>query len=96
MNNEIYTFNSLNEILNFIKIDAEKNLFCEICGFIGINKNNKFIYKRMANKSKNPESYFIIDPYDFLNFIKDYSLLVIYHSHLFGDANPSEFDQKTS
>lgn len=94
--NSIYVLDSLQDILNILKNDAEKNLFCEICGFVGVTKNKKYIYKRIQNRSKSPDSYFIMDPYDFLNFIKDYSLLTIFHSHLFGDEQYSEFDAKTS
>ena len=50
----------------------------------------------MQNRSKNPEQYFIIDPYDYLLFMKDYKILSIFHSHLIGDEKASEFDKKTS
>ena len=57
---------------------------------------DKFVYKQMQNRSKDPASYFIIDPYDYLLFIKKYKPLCIFHSHLVGCEQPSDFDIKTS
>lgn len=63
---------------------------------IGLDENNNIIYQQMQNRSKNPDGYFMIDPYDYLNFIKKYKPLAVFHSHLVGDESASEFDEKTS
>jgi proteasome lid subunit RPN8/RPN11 len=88
-------FETIEDLLKELKTCAEMNLLTEICGFVG-KKNEKIIYKQMQNRSKDPDSYFIIDPFDHLDFIKDYETLLIFHSHLCGDENPSDFDVKTS
>lgn len=91
-----YTFNNLKNLIFFLKHESENNLLIEICGLVGLDKDKNFVYKHMKNKSKNPEIYFCIDAYDYLCFMKDYDLLFIFHSHVFGDESASEFDCKTS
>ncbi len=94
MNNEVF-FDSIEDLLKHLKNVSECNLLTEICGFVG-KKNEKLLYKQMENRSKDPSSYFIIDPFDHLSFIKDNETLLIFHSHLCGDEKPSDFDVKTS
>lgn len=94
MNNEVF-FNSIEDLLKYLKNVSEFNLLTEICGFVG-KENDQIVYKQMLNRSKDPAAYFIIDPFDHLNFIKNYETLLIFHSHLCGDEKPSEFDVKTS
>jgi proteasome lid subunit RPN8/RPN11 len=94
--NKISIFKQIDEIVSFLKNEGEKNLFCEVCGLIGITQSNKYIYQRMQNRSKEPDKYFIIDPYDYLSFIKENKILGIFHSHLCGDELPSSFDERTA
>ena len=89
-------FNNVVDLICFLREEAESNLLTEICGLVGIDENNQFVYEFMQNRSKNPEIYFSIDPYDYLCFLKKYNLLFIFHTHLCGDESPSEFDIKTS
>lgn len=89
-------FNKIEDLFSFLKEESECSLFAELCGLIGIDKNRKLIYKNMQNRSKNPEMYFSIDPYEYLLFTKEYECLAIFHSHLSGDEYPSDFDIKTS
>lgn len=96
MSNKEIAFTSLKDLLSFLKEESECSLLAELCSMIGIDKNNKLIYKQMQNRSKDPESYFMIDPYDYLAFINKYSCLCVFHSHLIGDEKHSDFDQKTS
>ena len=96
MSNKDIVFNSLKDLISFLKEESESSLMAELCSMIGLDKNNKFIYTQMQNRSKDPESYFMIDPYDYLSFINKYSCLCVFHSHLAGDEKPSEFDEKTS
>jgi proteasome lid subunit RPN8/RPN11 len=94
--NNIHKFNIIENLFSFLKNESECSLFAELCGLIGLNENNEIIYKSMQNRSKSPESFFVIDPYEYLLFIREYKCLAIFHSHLVGDEHPSEFDIKTS
>lgn len=94
--NKVKIFDNLEELFPFLKRQAESSLLAEICGLVGLTKNNKLIYKNMQNRSKNPEIYFSIDPYEYLLFTQENDCLAIFHSHLAGDEKPSEFDIKTS
>ena len=96
MNSKEFYFSSLRDLIAFLKKEGESSLFAELCSMIGISKDNKIVYKKMQNRSKEPESYFMIDPYDYLSFINSFACLCIFHSHLVGDEKPSEFDKKTS
>lgn len=96
MSDKIYIFDNIEDSLFYLKKESETNLLCEVCGLLGQTKDGKFIYKRMQNRSKDPASYFIVDPYDYLKFIKDYFAVAIFHSHIAGDEKASEFDEKTS
>lgn len=85
------------KIINNLKQEAENSLLCELCALVGVDKENgDLIYKIMKNRSKTPEDFFMIDPYDYLSFIDKNELLLIFHSHLLGDELPSDFDIKTS
>ena len=95
MNNS-YKFKNLKDFVVFLKKEAEYSLLAEICCLIGVDKEQDIIYQQVQNRSKNPESYFMVDPYDYLSFIEKYSCLCIFHSHLVEDEKPSEFDTKTS
>lgn len=94
--NKDFLFDTEKNLLNFLKEESESSLFAEICSLVGISKDKKFVYRNMKNRSKNPEFQFVVDPYDFLNFIKGHEVLLIFHSHLAGDERPSDFDIKTS
>jgi proteasome lid subunit RPN8/RPN11 len=96
MSNKEVFFTNLREMLHFLKRESECSLLAELCSMIGVDENNKFVYKQMQNRSKDPESYFMIDPYDYLAFINKFSCLCVFHSHLIGDEKHSDFDQKTS
>lgn len=96
MNNEEIIFYNFKDLIFFLRKESESSLFAELCSLIGVNENKNIVYKQMQNRSKEPNAYFIIDPYDYLAFIKKNSCLCVFHSHLFGDEKESEFDQKTS
>ena len=93
--NNYFFFDKENEVLDFLKKESLSNLFTEICVLIGV-KMNKFVVKIVKNRSKDPSVLFYIDPYDYLNFINENELLLIFHSHLVGCEKPSEFDEKSS
>lgn len=95
MNND-FIFENLKDAVNFLKIKAENSLLAEICIFLGKTKNEKILCRKMQNRSKNPEIYFMIDPYEYLEFINDNKMIGVFHSHLIGDEKPSDFDIKMS
>lgn len=90
------TFKNLKDLISFLKKESEFSLMSELCSLIGLDKNKNIVYKQMQNRSKNPETYFIIDPYDYLNFINSYEIFCVFHSHLIGDEKCSDFDLKSS
>jgi proteasome lid subunit RPN8/RPN11 len=94
--NNLYKFTNLKDFVVFLKKEAEYSLLAEICCLIGTDEEENIIYQQVQNRSKNPESYFMVDPYDYLSFINKYSCLCIFHSHLIEDEKPSDFDIKTS
>lgn len=96
MKDKIKEFDNLSDLILTLKKESEFSLLAELCSLIGVSKEKKIIYKQMQNRSKIPSEYFIIDPYDYLAFINEYSCLCIFHSHLVGNEFPSEFDKKTS
>jgi proteasome lid subunit RPN8/RPN11 len=89
-------FENIKDVLNFLKREGDYSLLAELCGLVGLDEHKNIVYKQMQNRSKNPEAYFLIDPFDYLSFIKDFEILMIYHTHLCGDEFPSDFDEKTS
>lgn len=91
-----YKTNCPDDLLKFIKKDAEYSLLSELCALIGTDSENNFVYRKMQNRSKQPQSFFIIDPYDYLSFIKEFKCFAVFHSHLVCDESPSDFDIKTS
>jgi proteasome lid subunit RPN8/RPN11 len=96
MSSNDVTFLNLKDLISFLKKESNYSLMAELCSLIGIDKNKNIVYRQMQNRSKEPNNYFMIDPYDYLSFINNYSCLCVFHSHLIGDEKPSEFDQKTS
>lgn len=88
---------SINQIKDFIINHSAKNFNTEICGFIGFDENNnEFVASLEKNESPDPKSFFLISPVNYLKFKNQYSMLSIFHSHIIGDENPSEFDIKMS
>ena len=94
--NKVKTFHKIQDLFSFLKDESESSLFAELCGMIGLDESLNIVYKTMQNRSKNPEIYFSIDPYEYLLFTKEYKCLGVFHSHLTGDEQPSDFDMKTS
>jgi proteasome lid subunit RPN8/RPN11 len=92
----LFYFKNSKELISFLKKEGDYSLFAELCGLVGLDENDNIVYKKMQNRSKSPEAYFLIDPFDYLSFMKNYRILVIYHTHLYGDSSPSDFDEKTS
>ncbi len=88
---------SLKIIKDFIANRSYQKFQTEICGFIGFDENNgEFVATIENNESDNPREFFAINPVNYLRFKNDYSLVGVFHSHVIGDENPSEFDVKMS
>ena len=74
---------------------AEKNFTQEICGFLGFDeKTKRYIIQQENNISPEPTSYFLINPLSYLLFKENYKMVAIFHSHIMGNEEPSEFDVK--
>ena len=83
--------------LTTIKEIAHKNFKREICGFLGFDKDKKqYLIQVEENASEDPANFFLINPLSYLLFKDDYEMIGVFHSHIMGDENPSEFDVKMS
>lgn len=88
---------NIKNCLQQIVDESESNLFIEVCGFLGFDKNKEtYITQTQQNIAEDPSKHFIINPLDYLLFKDKYDLLAVYHSHIDTDAKPSEFDIKMS
>jgi len=82
-------------IQDFLINHSHKNKINEICGFIGYDTDTKeFVATIEKNEAIDTKSFFSICPVKYLKFKKQYSLVAVFHSHIIGDENPSEFDIK--
>ena len=77
----------------FLKIAewSKEKMSVEICGFIGFSNEN-YTLKLCKNIAEDPKKYFAIDPLDFLTFKEENKIAYVFHSHVSGDEEPSEFD----
>ena len=90
-------FKSAKAALEHIKIISNRSIRNEICGFLGhCMKDNTFVVKESENSSDNPQSFFLVDPLEYLLFKEKYTFLALYHSHIIGDEEPSDFDKEMS
>lgn len=91
------TSKSINSIKDFIANTAYKSPYLEICGFVGFDKEQQeYIAQVEKNTAQDPKNFFSISPVRYLNFKSDNQIVGIFHSHVIGDENPSEFDIKMS
>lgn len=91
---ETKTIKTLKE---FIVNSCEKNMAYEICGFIGFDEESgKYVASVEKNQSPNPAEFFSISPVRYLTFKDSYSVIGVFHSHIAGDENPSDFDIRMS
>lgn len=76
---------------------SKNNQSIEICGFVGFDeKQQKYIIQLEKNCSGDPRNFFAVDALNYLMFKNKYSIVAIFHSHIVGDEEPSEFDIKMS
>lgn len=65
----------------------------ENCGFLGWNKKTKrYVVQPCENKSDKPDEYFLISPYDHIDFTQKNSIICVYHSHV-KSSEASESDR---
>lgn len=83
------------ESLQYFKNQA---LFCqtmEICGLLG-RKDSDYTPRILKNKHSDPKNHFAIDPLEYLKFVQEFEPVAVFHSHIMGDSQPSEFDKINS
>ena len=74
---------------------AHQHPATEVCGFFGFDEEEElFVVRQEHNNSPSPAQFFMIDPINYLLFKDQYHLVGIFHSHIAGDEEPSEFDIK--
>lgn len=87
----------LSKIKDFVVQCCRAQTSNEVCGFIGWDaQEKKYIATLEKNQSHDPAHFFMLNPAAFLKFKNSYELIGIYHSHIVGDEQPSEFDMKMS
>jgi len=90
-----YKFKTLKAALNRVKKIAHESASVEVCGFLGFDKDGElFIVREETNDSPTPANFFLINPLDYLLFKDKYEVLGLFHSHVLGDEQPSDFDIK--
>lgn len=88
---------SIIKIRDFIISHCINHIASEVCGLIGWDEaEKKYVASIEKNEAQDPQNFFLLNPAAFLKFKNSYSLLGVYHSHVVGDENPSEFDIKMS
>jgi len=84
---------AINNIINW----ANAYPSIEICGFLGFDHDNKkYVVQLEENCSNEPKHFFSINALNYLLFKNKYAMLSIFHTHIIGDEQPSEFDIKMS
>ena len=86
---------NLKNCFEFFKRQAMSSPSMEVVGFLGL-KDEKPVAKMVKNRSPDPKNYFAVDPLETLNFKSEHDFLAIFHSHIYGDSQFSEWDKITS
>tara|TARA_R100000458_G_scaffold54557_1_gene57788 strand:+ start:4157 stop:4576 length:420 start_codon:yes stop_codon:yes gene_type:complete len=92
---ETQDFKRASSAIKHIKELSHKNFTREICGFLGYDRNlKKYIVQLENNIAHDPSSFFLIDPLNYLLFKDKYAMIAVFHSHVVGNEDESEFDIK--
>lgn len=78
---------TLQEIADF----CEGSLMNEVCGLVGFHNEN-YIFQEGKNVASDPRHNFVLDPLQYLMFKDEYEVITVFHSHVIGDEEPSDFD----
>ena len=90
-------FKSAKAALEHIKIISNRSIRNEICGFLGYcTQSKQFVVKQAKNEANDPSQLFYINPLSYLLFKEDYEIIAVFHSHVVGDEQESDFDVKMS
>lgn len=92
---KILKFKDKKEALKQIKEWSKERKSLEICGFLGF-KDDEYVSLLCENISQQPSKYFAIDPVEYLNFKDQNETICVFHSHINGNEEPSEFDVSMS
>lgn len=84
-------FKNLNNLLMSVAEFCEGSLLNEVCGLVGFDGEN-YILQEGKNIAADTKNNFILDPLQYLMFKNKYKVISIFHSHLIGDEEPSDFD----
>ena len=57
MNNNEVIFYNLKDLISFLKKESEFSLMAELCSLIGLDEENRIIYKQMQNQSINSPAH---------------------------------------
>ena len=84
---------SIAKIRDFVVNACNAQVMQEVCGFIGWD-SPEYVATVERNDAADPKNFFAINPASYLMFANNNDMLAIFHSHIIGDENPSEFDIK--
>lgn len=86
---------NLKTCLEFFRAESCSCSNREIVGFLGL-RDGKPVAKIVKNRAPDPQNYFAVDPLEMLEFQTANEFLAIFHSHIYGDSQFSDWDTKTS
>lgn len=86
-----YKFKKIQESLKKIKEISEEKVLQEMCGLFGKCEDG-YIVQECKNISRDPRNTFALDPLQFLMFKEKYQPIALFHSHIIGNEEPSDFD----
>lgn len=84
-------FKTIKESLKEVADFCEGSLINEVCGLIGFD-DEEYIFQEGKNIATDPRHNFVLDPLQYLMFKNKYEVITIFHSHIIGDEEPSDFD----
>ena len=92
---EQYRTKQIKRALSKVSKISEKRVAQEICGLMG-KDGDYYVVQECENISKDPRQFFEVDPLQFLLFKNEYKPIAIFHSHICGNEEASDFDIQMS
>lgn len=86
---------NIKSCLEFFKKESLARPNREVVGFLGLKESKPFA-KMVKNRSPDPQNYFAVDPLEILDFQSNQEFLAIFHSHIYGDSQFSNWDITTA
>jgi len=86
---------NIKSCLDFFKKESIACPNREIVGLLGL-KDGKPVAKIVKNRAPDPQNFFAVDPLELLQFKSGHEFLAVFHSHIYGDSQFSEFDIVTA